>query len=266
MTQPLRFLAPPSPVHVPVLRGYVVTLLALILVRVNTDSSYRILSSGGGRWNCEHRIWIPRHINGRLGSPIVLNWRRESNQSATSGTILTQSDFEIHFSGLQRWSPSRPFSGCWLSSSCCFPAPFTYFDGCIAAIAPPTINQILVTTQFCRRCLRPLAMDNLRTLRCNHIPEVLAITSELWVQYTCPSWSRSDWCLASITSKSTPQKLSLGLSLNKSLMLCNDSRLYGWSVSFLFENNWRYPKMVEEARIRGWLERFEVETCETPIV
>ena len=24
--------------------------------------------------------------------------------------------------------------------------------------------------------------------------------------------------------------------------------------------------MVEEARIRGWLERFEVETCETPIV
>ena len=47
------------------------------------------------------------------------------------------------------------------------------------AASPLWHNQILFTIQLCRRCLRSLAMDNLRPLRCNHILEVLAITSEV---------------------------------------------------------------------------------------
>ena len=148
---------------------------------INTDSSYRILSSGGGWWNCEHRIWICRFINGRLRLPIISTGAgsraRLLHQVRCSFNLI----FEIHFSSLQRWSPSRLSSGCWLSAPSCFPLPFTYFGGCIAAMAPPTTNQTLVTIQFCRRCLRSLDMDNLRASRCNYVREILAIQRELWV-------------------------------------------------------------------------------------
>ena len=78
---------------------------------------------------------MPRHINGRLGSPIVLNLCRESIQSATWSTILLNLILKFISQTCNDDRPRGYLRFGWLSSSCCFPVPFTYFDGCIAAMA-----------------------------------------------------------------------------------------------------------------------------------